>query len=58
MAYVAKHKKNCKDQSRYLIIKRVKEVQDHRGVTLDNSDRGFVMYIRCADCLCPAKWEK
>jgi hypothetical protein len=55
MPYIAKHKRTCKDKSRYIVIKRVMEIEDSKGRTLDNSDPGTIMYMRCADCLAPAK---
>jgi len=57
MTYVAKHKKSCKNQSRYVVVKRVFEIQNRIGSTISNNDPGIIMYMRCANCLAPAKWQ-
>lgn len=57
MPYKAEHKASCANQGRYAVTRHVVEIEDRRGVILDNSDRGKVVSVECASCGAPAEWK-
>jgi len=57
MPYKAEHKTSCADNGRYKVIHEHFEIEDSRGVILDNHDCGKVISVKCASCGVPAEWK-
>ena len=55
----ANHKAECKDQSRYAIVRERLCYEDKDGnvLVVDPSD-GTVVHADCADCYAKAEWEE